>query len=117
MSKEGEIISPGTPGGVKRTAVESREALGTKVGRTELNTMNIKKSKSKYGTSRSTDIISDMEIEDDISSIDSNNLYYNLPQNSTGNENFEIRRTNNTKKKIVLFQKNNRHHHQLQCSG
>ena len=46
-----------------------------------------------------------MEIEDDISSIDSNNLYYNLLQNSTGNENFEIRRTNNTKKNISIPKK------------
>ena len=87
VHKDGEFLSPAVLGGSKRTADRDQDdpIITSKLRRTDWNTMN-KQSKSKSTTS-------DLEIDDDISSVDSNNLYSSLPRNSSGNEIFETRRT------------------------
>lgn len=93
MSGTGEFLSPSIPGGGKRSAGEQAEDSNTKITakirRTEWNILN-KTSKSKTDVSDA-----DVDMDDDISSVDSNNVYNTLPRNSAGNENFKSRRDNN----------------------
>ena len=70
MHKDGEFLSPAVPGGSKRTADRDQDdpIITSKLRRTDWNTMN-KQSKSKSTTS-------DIEIDDDISSVDSRDVNY-----------------------------------------
>lgn len=69
VPKDGNFFSPAASGGGKRTAGRDQDDPKStiKVRRTDWNTKN-KQSKSKS-------TLSDIDIDDDISSIDSNNPY------------------------------------------
>lgn len=99
VAGKGEFLSPGVPGVGKRLAderIDESDIKQTKARRTDWNSLN-KPSKSR------TDV-SDIDIDDDISSIDSNNVYSTLPRNSSGNENFRSLRTNKNKNSNIAKQ-------------